>query len=134
LNGWGSVWYTHLLPFSSVQFSLSLRFYGMDKIFLHHRQVSKLDQLVTVQCVAINTHGQRFTTQHPSTMDHVPIAKCHSSDEGYFIMWTQAGHQFMEISYKQIGLSIDETYCCVMTCSLLLYNLAITICNCDTST
>jgi hypothetical protein len=33
-----------------------------------------------------------------------PIAIDHSSEEGFFITWTQAGPQFMEISYAQIRL------------------------------
>jgi hypothetical protein len=58
-----------------------------------------------------------FMTQHASTMNHGPTAICHSSEEGYFIMWTQTGHPFMRISYAQIRLSIADIYCCVMICS-----------------
>jgi hypothetical protein len=67
--------------------------------------------------MAINTLGQRFTTQHASTMDHGPIAISHSSEEGRFITGTQAGNQFVEINYLQMRLSIADTYCCVITCS-----------------
>jgi hypothetical protein len=52
----------------------------------------QLDQLVTVQCVAINTHGQRFMTRHKYMMDHGPIAICHSSGKTWLevlIMKTQ---------------------------------------------
>jgi hypothetical protein len=58
---------------------------------------------------------KKFRTQHASTIDHGPIAISHFSEESRFFMWTQAGHQFVEISYAQIGLSIAETYCCIMT-------------------
>jgi hypothetical protein len=57
------------------------------------RQAFELEKFVTVQRVAINTHRQRFTTQHTSMMNHGPIAICHSSEEGRFITWTQAGHK-----------------------------------------
>jgi hypothetical protein len=43
-------------------------------------------------------------------MDHRPIMIGHSSEEGPFITWTQAGHQFVKISYAQIGLSIADIF------------------------
>ncbi len=49
--------------------------------FKRPKTTSKLDQLVTVQCVAINTPGQRFTTQHASTMNHGPTVICYYSVE-----------------------------------------------------
>jgi hypothetical protein len=47
-------------------------------------------------------------------MDQSPTAICHSSEEGFFITRTQAGHRFVRISYAQIAHSIADIYCCVM--------------------
>jgi hypothetical protein len=65
--------------------------------------------LVIVQGIAINTH-ETMDSQHASTMNHRPKVICHSSEEGRFITWTQAGHQkqFMEISYIRIKLSTAD--------------------------
>jgi hypothetical protein len=41
----------------------------------------------------------------------------HLTDCRQAVTWTQGGHQFVEISYLQVGFSIADTYCCVMTCS-----------------
>jgi hypothetical protein len=81
------------------------------------RKAYELEQLVTVWCVAINIFEQRFMTQHKSLIDHWPMAIYHSSEEGCFITWTQAGHQFVEKSYVQNRFYIAETFCCIMTCS-----------------
>jgi hypothetical protein len=75
------------------------------------RQTSKLDYLVTVQCMAIKTHGQRYTTQHASMMGYRPIVKMsifrgrplHHTDT------SSTSDQFMEIRYLLIGLSIADT-------------------------
>jgi hypothetical protein len=60
--------------------------------------------------MAINTH-KPMDSQHASTMNHRPTTICHSSEEGRFIPWTQAGHQteqLVEINYPWIGLSIAD--------------------------
>ncbi len=50
-----------------------------------HRQVSKMDQLVTIQHVAINTHRRGFTTQHTIPINNGPTAICHYSEDRCFI-------------------------------------------------
>jgi hypothetical protein len=49
-------------------------------------------------------------SQHAHTTNHGPTAIHHSSEEGRFITWTQAGYQkqFVEESYAQIRLSIAD--------------------------
>ena len=78
------------------------------------RQASKLDQIVTVQCsVVINNHTISIHNTTRIYDRSGPIAKCHSSEDGCFIMWTQAGHQFVKINYEQVRLSIADTHCCI---------------------
>jgi hypothetical protein len=67
-----------ILQITSIGFNL-LRSARTLNHLTDHRKASRLDQLVTIQHVAINNHGQRFTTQHPSTIDHRPITINHSS-------------------------------------------------------
>jgi hypothetical protein len=49
-------------------------------------------------------------SQQASPMNQIgPTTICLSSEDGRFIMWTQAGReQFVEISYAQIKLSIAD--------------------------
>jgi hypothetical protein len=37
-------------------------------------------------------------TQQVFLMDHGPIVICHSSEDGYIIIWTRSRRQFMETS------------------------------------
>jgi hypothetical protein len=63
-------------------------------------QVYKLDQFVTIQHLAVHIQGIKFTIRHTSSMDHGPTAIWHSSEEGYFIMWTGSNRQFVKMSYE----------------------------------
>jgi hypothetical protein len=47
---------------------------------------SKMEQIVTIQRVAINTH-KIMDLQHASIMNHGHIMIGHSSEEGRFITW-----------------------------------------------
>jgi hypothetical protein len=79
------------------------------------RQASKPDQFVTVQCsVVINNHTISIHDKTRIYDGSGPIAICHSSERKAASLH---GHQFAEISYAQIELSIADTYCCVMICS-----------------
>jgi hypothetical protein len=56
-------------------------------------QVSKLDQLVTIKHMAINSHGHKI---HNTTRIYDELwanNDMHSSEEGCFRTWIQAGHQ-----------------------------------------
>jgi hypothetical protein len=102
---------------------ITLRWFNVLRSTLTLNHLTDLDKPLSwtswlpVKCVSINTQGQRFSKQQASTNNYGPIAIHHSSEEGRFITWTQAGHQFVEISYPQIGLFLADTYCYVMTCS-----------------
>ncbi len=56
-----------------------------------HIQAKKLDRLVTFQRVAINTHRQKHSQQASLINQIGPTAMYHSSENGPFITWTQAG-------------------------------------------
>jgi hypothetical protein len=74
-----------------------------------HRQVSKLDQLATIQLLAIYTHRQ-MDSQQASQMNQIgPTTIRHSSEDGRIITLAQAGsEQFVEISYAPIKCSTAD--------------------------
>ncbi len=90
---------------------------------IHMSHVGSILQITSIRikvfkvCLHINSNKRLLTTSS-STMNHGSTAICHSSEDGCFVTWTQAGHRFREDKLRmQIGLSISDISCCVMTCS-----------------
>jgi hypothetical protein len=59
--------------------------------------MSKLNQFVIIQHVAINNHGISFTTQQASLKNYGPTAIHRSPEDGCFITKTGSRRQTMEV-------------------------------------